>query len=282
VRRLIPLFVFAVGACLVVLLFTQSANANTISTCTTVAEGVSCTGTLDTAEDVFLQTFTLGGASTITVQTYGFGGGTNAAGTAVSAGGFDSLVALFSAPVTNANILMSGGNPLISGDSVGLFYPGCPPAGKVMVGTISGICGDNLLTAALGPGLYTLLLSDSNFQPLAVNPGLAGPFDLTDTTSMNYGSPTNNGAYFDFSGGAFQTCASSTDCNTDNGNFAVDILATSGPSPVPTPEPAGLALLPAAFMVLDGLRRATRLRRFPIGCAPSPASHRLSAAPKSL
>ena len=36
-----------------------------------------------------------GGASTITIQTFGFGTGTNAAGMAIPAEGFDSLVALF-------------------------------------------------------------------------------------------------------------------------------------------------------------------------------------------
>jgi hypothetical protein len=45
-----------------------------------------------------------------TVQTYGLGGRTNVAGTVISAGGFDSLVALFSGTPTSASILTSGGN----------------------------------------------------------------------------------------------------------------------------------------------------------------------------
>jgi hypothetical protein len=54
-------------------------------------------GKLGTPEDFFLEPFTVSGgwASTITIQRFGFGGGTNAAGTAIPAGGFDSLVALF-------------------------------------------------------------------------------------------------------------------------------------------------------------------------------------------
>src|SRR5579863_1009654 len=138
----------------------QPASANTMSTCAAVAQGVSCTGTLDTPEDTFLETFTLSGDSTIAVQTFGFGGGTNAAGDAIAAGGFDSLVALFSGPPASASVLTSGGNPVASADTLTLFSPGCPPAGTVTVGTVSGVCGDNLLTASLLPGIYTLLLSD--------------------------------------------------------------------------------------------------------------------------
>src|SRR5262249_39047292 len=144
-------------------------------------------------------------------------------------------------------------NPIASADLLfGLFFPGCPPAGMVTVGTVPGNCGDDRLTAALGPGTYTLLLTDAAFIPLAVDPGVLSPFDLTDTTSNNYGSSTGNGAYTDLTGGAFQTCVSLTDCNTDTGNFAVDILESSGPPPTPAPEPGSLALLCSVMAALIG------------------------------
>jgi hypothetical protein len=159
---------------LAMLLLGGSAQAST-SICFSPAAGISCTGSLDSPEDVFLEPFTLLSDSTVTIQTYGFGGGINAAGATISAGGFDPLAALFSGPATNATVLMdSGSNPIASADTLfGLYFPGCPPAGTVTVGTVPGNCGDNQVTAALTAGSYTLLLSDANFLPLAVDPGSA-------------------------------------------------------------------------------------------------------------
>jgi hypothetical protein len=242
-------------SCFAALLSVPPAEANTISTCTTPTGAISCTGTLGTPEDTFLETFTLASSSAITVQTYGFGGGTNAAGSTISSGGFDSLVALFSGTATSATILESGGNPIASADNLTLYSAGCPPAGLITVGSVAGVCGDNTLPASLPAGTYTLLLTDANFIPLAVDPNvLLGPYDLTDITSNNYGSSTGNGAYTDFTGGVFQTCVTLTDCNTDTGNFAVDIigLPNGGVSPSPVPEPFTLTLLSSGLAVLVG------------------------------
>lgn len=214
-----------------VLLFVQPAHAGTISTCTTPAGAISCTGTLDTPEDVFLESFTLTSSSDITVQTYGFGGGTNAAGTTISAGGFDSFVGLFSGTPTSASILMSGGNSIASDPATTQFSSGCGPAGMVTIGsgaTAQSVCGDNTLTADLGPGTYTLLLSDADYEPYSFNPGDSSPYDLTSASS-----------YGDLTGGVFQTCDSNGDCISDNGNFAVDITGLS----VVTPEPSTFVLL---------------------------------------
>jgi hypothetical protein len=228
-------------------------RANTAYTCATPSGAISCTGTLSTPEDIFTETFTLPASTTITVQTYGFGGGTNANGMTISPGGFDSMVALFSGTATAATILESAGNPVASADNFGLYSPGCPPAGTITVGTVTGVCGDNMLSAVLAAGTYTMLLTDANFIALAVNPNIFfGPYDLTDTTSGNYGSATNNGAYNDLSGGVFQTCATAVDCNTDNGYFAVDI--TGLPS-ILTPEPSTLLLLTAGLACLASFKK---------------------------
>jgi hypothetical protein len=104
--------------------------------------------------------------------------------------------------------------------------------------------------ASLSAGSYTLLLTDANFVPLAVNPNIVlGPYDLTDTTSNNYGSSTGSGAYSDLSGGVFQTCATEVDCNTDSGNFAVDITGL-GPTSAPVPEPSTPTLFAAGLAVM--------------------------------
>jgi hypothetical protein len=203
----------------------------------------SGTGSLGTPEDVFVEPFTLAAAATVTVQTYGFGGGINADGAVIPSGGFDALVALFSGSPTAATILTDvSGNPFASADNSLSYSPGCPPAGTIAVGTVSDVCGDNTLVENLAAGSYTLLLTDANLVPLAVNPSIVlGPYDLTDTSSNTYN---------DLSGGVFQTCASSTDCNTDNGNFAVDIIGSG----TVTPEPATCALFGAGLLGLILIR----------------------------
>jgi hypothetical protein len=247
VTKKLPAFII----CLAALLLGRPAAPSTISSCTTPSGAISCTGTAGTPEDVFLESFTLAASATITVQTYGFGGGTNAAGASILSGGFDSLVALFSGIPAAASILTDGGgNPIASADNLSLFSPGCPLAGLVTVGSVTGVCGDSKLSANLAAGTYTLLLTDANFMALAVNPNLfLGPYNLTDTTSTNYGSSTGNGAYNDLSGGVFQTCASLVDCNLDAGNFAVDITGLSSTS-APVPEPGTLTLLAAGLAML--------------------------------
>jgi hypothetical protein len=237
--------------CLAAVLLAAPAQGSTISSCTAPAGGISCTGTLATPEDVFLETFTVAADTAVTVQTYSFGGGTNLAGSVIPSGGFDPLVALFSGTQTAATILPDGGNPVASADSLTLFSAGCPPAGTITIGATSGVCGDNRLSATLAAGTYTLLLSDANFIALAVDPSLiTGPYDLTDTTSNNYGSSTGNGAYTDLSFGAFQTC-DALDCNTDSANFAVDILTSpANPPPAPVPEPLTLPLVGLGLVLL--------------------------------
>jgi hypothetical protein len=254
-QRLLPLVL-----CAAALLTTRPAAAATVFSCSAPGGAISCTGTADTPEDVLLVPLTLSADDTVTIQTYGFGGGVNAAGGTIAAGGFDSLVALFSGMPTAATILTDGmSNPLASADNLSLYSPGCPPAGLVAVGTVAGVCGDNTLTATLTAGTYTLLLSDAAFIPIAVNPGGFSPFDLTDTSSNNYGSATGNGAYTDLSSGVFQTCVSLTDCNTDTGNFAVDITGLNGgSSPAVTPEPGTMALAVVALGAMFAARRHTR------------------------
>ncbi len=253
--------------CFAALLFVRAAPA-AVAACSTPPDAISCTGSLSSPEDIFTESFTLTGSSTIAVQTYGFGGGVNAAGETISPGGFDPLVALFSGLPTDATILTDGsGNPVADADNffpTSLFSPGCPPAGLVTVGTVADNCGDDTLTVTLAAGTYTLLLTDADFLPLAVDPGIVtGPYDLTDTTSNDYGSSTGTGAYTDLTGGVFQTCVTLTDCNTDTANFAVDISGLSGAPPSPVPEPGSLSLLAGVLVscALACARKSSRKKR---------------------
>jgi hypothetical protein len=212
-------------------------------TCTTTGSAAtSCTGSLATPEDYFLESFTVSGSgsSTITIQTFGFGGGTNAAGMAISAGGIDSLVALFSGPPET--ILTDGsGSPIASVPGSTQFFAGCPPAGMVSIGG-SATCGDNKLTTILSPGTYALLLSDANYVPFAVSPGPPISSLLSD-------------GFADLTGGVFQTCTSSGACISDNGNFAVDI---SGSRFSPVPEPSTLAFLASGLAALFCTRKRAK------------------------
>jgi hypothetical protein len=115
--------------------------------CTAPSGVIACTGTLSTPEDIFTETFTLATSAAITVQSYGFGGGTNADGTMIAPGGFDSMVGLFSGTATAATILESAANPIASADNFGLYSPACPPADAILVGTVRAVCGDNTLSA---------------------------------------------------------------------------------------------------------------------------------------
>ena len=222
----------------------QVARASTIA-----STFLSFTGSLATSSTDFEQSFSLSAPSTLTIQTWGFGGGTNAAGTLIPAGGFDSLVALYSGMGPSASIVLSGGNPAASADTLSIFAPNCPPAGMVTIGAGAGssVCGDNnLVLATLAAGTYTLQLTDANYIPQAVNPGPPGASLISD-------------GFTDLTGGVFQTCNTTTDgtttCITPTSNYAVDIVA---PTAVLTavPEPGSLMLLLGGITMVSWRRRA--------------------------
>jgi hypothetical protein len=179
-------------------------------------------GTLSTPEGVFEQTFTLSSTSNLRIVTWSFGGGTNAAGQVIPPGGFDPLVALFSGPPAAASIVVNGGNPAGDADTLSIFVGNCPPAGTVVIGTGIGnvVCGDDALVLTnVPPGTYTLVVSDANNVPFAVDPGPPVSKLLSD-------------GFLDLTAGVFQTCNTTSDgtfCITPNNHFAVDIVDTTGP-----------------------------------------------------
>lgn len=208
-------------------------------------DSLSFTGTLTTPTTDFEATFNLLSPGNIIIQTWGFGGsglapgGTNAAGNVILAGGFDPMISLFTGPAATAAILVVGGNPVASADNLfGLppaFTPACPPGSLVAIGSGPGsdVCGDaTLALTGLAAGTYTLVLSDANYIPNAVNPGPPG------TTTLSSG-------FADLTGGIFQTCNTNlggvTTCVTRDSHFAVDITGAGVVAPVP--EPAALTLL---------------------------------------
>ncbi|HUJ31113.1 MAG TPA: DVUA0089 family protein [Candidatus Acidoferrum sp.] len=193
----------------------------------------SYTGTLSSPEDYATETLTLTASSTVVLQTWSFGGGTNGSGTAISAGGFDPLLAIFSGTGSGAEILTDSlGDAIATADTFTNFssFMGCPPAGQVDIG--GDVCGDITMSLTLDPGTYTFLLSDANYIPVAVDEGAGG--ELGD-------------GFFDLTGGAFQTCnvvGSTTTCADDTANWAFDVTTSGGGGgTAPAPEPATLILL---------------------------------------
>jgi hypothetical protein len=146
-----------------------------------LADSVSLTGSLDpnNANDVLLYSFTLSAASSLTIQSYGYGGsssapgGTNAAGSVIPAGGFDTYFSLFDGTGPTATFLTSNDDGL------------CPP------GTPSPACHDS--TLALNPlaaGSYTLAVSvfdnfsfAENFGTGTLGDGFIGLGDYFDAAS---------------------------------------------------------------------------------------------------
>lgn len=192
------------------------------------ADTVSYTGNLMSPEDTFETTVTLTSAGDITLQTYGFGGGTNAAGTAIAAGGFDPFVGLFSGTGDDA-MFVDGTSDILSN-----YVAGCPPAGTVTIGGVPGQCGDVAMTfSGLTPGTYTLLLTDAANLPNAV-------FETDGTLGDGF---------FDLTGGAFQTCVDENDCNTDTADWALDVTTEGEPTTSPVPEPASLELAGIGMML---------------------------------
>jgi hypothetical protein len=136
--------------------------------------------------------------------------------------------------------VLSSGNLAASGDTLATFVGNCPPAGMVTIGTGTGlsVCGDNkLVLGTLAAGTYTLMLTDANYIPQAVNPGPPGASHISD-------------GFTDLTGGVFQTCnttSNGTTCITLSSNFAVDLVAPSAVLMV-VPEPETLPLLLGALL----------------------------------
>jgi hypothetical protein len=201
------------------------------------ATTLSYIGNLDPedANDVFLASFTLSSTSNLHVQSWGYGGtsaapgGTNAAGTVITSGGFDTYLSLFQGSGPSAVFLFSNDDG------------GCGPAAP------NPVCEDSRLDlASLNAGTYTLALT------------LPNNFSFAE----NYGSGTLGDSfiglqsdYYDFVSGKVRTSA-----------YAFDVTYTPSEdtSPPAVPEPASFVLLASGLVV-----SLTRLRGWLVSSAGS-------------
>jgi hypothetical protein len=198
------------------------------------ANNFSFTGSFITDDEVQLFSFTLADTATVTFQTYGYGGGFNAAGTAIPTDGFESVLTWF------------GSDGSYLGDSL---FNGCGSGN-----TYDSACLDAYAQASLGPGTYTLALTQSGNN---ANSEAGFPGDLS------YGFSEQG--LGDYTPSTTDDPDCSAFCGTlgtqENGNWAVDILnATSAVAVSATPEPA--TFLPAGFgLFLAALAMRRRLHK---------------------
>jgi len=220
---------------------------------------VSYTGTLANSTTTFDVILNLSATSTVTLQTYGFGGGVNQAGNTILPGGTDPFVAIFSGVGDSATIVTDGfANPFGTSADVTNYssFVGCPLANTVS-NFGSTTCADVKMTLpSLSAGTYTIVLSDGQYQPVAISdvqqtpplPGLLGD------------------GFVDFTGGIFCNVEDSTGgvvtpCPNTSGAFALDITGLpTGSTTTPTPEPATLVLLGSGLLAAGwrSRRRASR------------------------
>lgn len=132
------------------------------------AANLSFTGALVGDNDVQLFSFTLAADADVALRTWSYAGGTNAAGAVIPAGGFDTVVSLFSG---------SGASALLIGANDDGFGVAADPA--------TGSAHDALLEVfALPAGEYTVALTQ--FANLANGPTLGDGF-------LGAGEPGFNG-----------------------------------------------------------------------------------------
>jgi hypothetical protein len=193
-----------------------------LSASSAFAGDFSFQGTFLTDDQVQLFSFSIASDSTVSFQTYGYGGGTNAAGTVIQRGGFDSYLTWF----------QSDGTQVGSNDD-----GGCPPASS----TRNDGCYDAAFHGTLSAGSYFLALTVSPNGPA----GTLSEGFIQDGT----GNFTANGAcpaFCDVFGGV------------SNGNYAVDVLTVDSASvlsDVPEPASFGLMALAACSLALSAKAR---------------------------
>ena len=184
----------------------------------------SFTGTFQQDATVRLFGFTLAAPGTATLETWSYGGGKDAAGATIPAGGFSTVLSVFTSSGSLINYQVNGG---------------CPPQN---IDSSTGLCGDTVLTEpGLAAGSYIVAVTEDFNIPNGITLS-AGFFE---DGQGNFSGPAfcgSPGSFKDFN------------CNQRTANFELDILGVTAAAPLP--EPASVMLFGAGTLAL-----ATYLRR---------------------
>lgn len=132
-----------------------TATAMTLGSAPAHAANFSYTGTLDNPNDFQSFFFTANGASTVNLRSYSWAGGTNAAGTAIAAGGFDPILSLFDSTGALIQTVDDGPDPVPADPATGLAY-------------------DTNFSQALAAGNYRVVISQ--FSNFAIGPNFSDGF----------------------------------------------------------------------------------------------------------
>jgi hypothetical protein len=187
------------------------------------AASFSYTGNFVNDNDVQKISFSLLFDTTVTLETFGYGGGTNANGTVIPSGGFESTLQLFAIPSG-----LAVGGSILPGPS-----PTCGP--RVPDPTRLNFCQDAYAQVFLTAGNYLVALTQN---PNTANGNLGDGFLFDADPNFNNGFVGT----FGFQG---------------NSHWALDITAAAAVAA--TPEP-GSALLAASALFLVGLGIRKRIR----------------------
>ena len=195
------------------------------------AANISFTGSFATDDAVQLFGFSVGAPSIVTLRTYSYAGGIQANGHAVSAGGFDPILALF--------------------DSAGHFINQNDDGSGVPTDPSTGAAYDTLLNASLGAGSY--LVSVMQYNNFAVGANLSDGFIRDGQGNFTAG---------------FGGCVAASFCDVTGAartnQWAFDILNVSdavlvdrvpGVSAVPIPAALPLLVSALAWLGFFGYRR---------------------------
>lgn len=188
------------------------------------ASNFSFTGSFTTDDQLQTLLFNLSATATVTTKTFSYAGGTNQAGMVIPEGGFDPWLAIFN----------STGNLVASVDN--------GTCGQVPMDSMTGACFDSYISQPLSAGAYTLVLSQSDNQPVGTT--LAQGYTRTGQTNFTAAFGCSDGMFCDITG-ANRTA-----------NWAVDIDNVGSAAAVPEP---GTILLGAAG--LTALMLARRRKR---------------------
>lgn len=228
------------------------------------ANNISFTGSFTHDTDLQYFTFTLANPTPgVALRTWSYAGGTNAAGHAISPGGFEPYLNLYMADGTQMNPGFSGpctipltGSPVAdllpdstSGACADVYYPTTRsfPTGTWMPGTYTVV-----LSTFANPGVGNL--SDGFFANVVL--GQPSPSNFTcQVGSLGYqGNPPTVPVDQPF-------CDEWANNTKRTGNWALDFFNVDSASALGVPEPGTLPLMLAGLLVLVGAGMQTTRRR---------------------